>query len=62
MKPEGTTGINAQGWRVHCEGCTCDYNEVSRRELVPDTSPLEITVITDRIISRVDAGCVVHRG
>jgi hypothetical protein len=60
MKPEDITGINSQGWRVHVDGCTCEYNELTRREWVKGTSPRELRVITERLVSRKDPACAVH--
>lgn len=62
MRPEDITGINPEGWRVHVEGCSCDYNELTRRERIADSQPAAYTVIVERLVSRVDPRCVVHRG
>lgn len=62
MKPEDITGINSQGWRVHVDGCTCDYNELTRREKIPGTEPLAFKVIIERLVSHMDPECVAHRG
>lgn len=60
MKPEDITGINEQGWRVHAEGCTCDYNELTRREWIPGAVPSALRVIVERLVSHTDPACPVH--
>lgn len=62
LKPEDITGIDPQGVRVHCEGCSCDYNELTHRRWIEGTSPLEMEVIIERPIFHVDPNCEVHRG
>ena len=62
VKPEDITGINSQGWRVHVDGCTCEYSELTRREWVPATSPRELRVIVERLVSQIYPECVVHHG
>ena len=62
MKPEDITGINSQGWRVHVDGCTCDYNERTSREWVPGADHSTLKVVVEQLVSRVDPKCTVHHG
>jgi len=61
MKPEDITGIDSRGFRVHCNGCTCDYNEFTHHQWESGVMQATLRVVIQKPVFRLDENCTIHR-